>query len=66
MVDDQYEKQPWPATGIREGTSISDYDWGYLYIYADGRQAEFRIDEKPSEREILDRWGHYIRRNERE
>jgi hypothetical protein len=56
-----YEKHVWPATGIREESRVEDYDWGYLYIYSDGRLPEFQISETPSETEIRKRWGHYLR-----
>ena len=55
-----YEKCAWPTVGVREGTRVEDYDWGYLYIYPDGRPPEFRVSEKPTEQEIRDRWGHYL------
>lgn len=56
-----YEKHPWPATGIRKDSELADYDWGYLYIYGDGRPPEFRTREKPTEQEIRECWGHYLR-----
>lgn len=55
-----YEKHAWPATGIREESRVEDYDWGYLYIYSDGRLPEFLIEERPSEQEIRERWDHYL------
>lgn len=59
----EIEKHTWPATGIREDTTIEDYDWGYLYLYLypDGRLPEFRLTEKPSEPEIRARWGYYLK-----
>ena len=57
-----YEKCAWPATGIKENTAIEDYDWGYLYFYHGDRMPDFRIDEKPSNPEIRQRWGHYLSR----
>ena len=56
----EIEKCVWPAAGIRENTSIEDYDWGYLYFFEDGRLPEFSIVEKPTEKEIRERWGHYL------
>jgi hypothetical protein len=40
------EKSPWPAQGITNGTSPEDYNWGYLYLYSNGR-VEFREEERP-------------------
>lgn len=57
----EYEKHAWPATGMQEASDIGDYDWGYLYIYTDGQLPEFKVDEQPTEREIRERWGHYLR-----
>ncbi len=61
MESPRYEKVAWPATGIRDASRIEEYDWGYLYIYLDGRSPEFRLTEQPSEQEIRARWGHYLR-----
>ena len=56
-----YEKCAWPATGIREDSKLEEYDWGYLYVYTDGRLPEFRIEERPTEGEIRERWAYYLR-----
>lgn len=56
-----YEKCAWPATGIREDSKLEEYDWGYLYVYTDGRLPEFRIEERPTEEEIRERWAYYLR-----
>lgn len=56
-----YEKCAWPATGIREDSKLEEYDWGYLYVYTDGRLPEFRIEERPTEEEIRERWTYYLR-----
>ncbi|GEM_PF-2261904 len=55
-----YEKCACPATGIREDSKLEEYDWGCLYVYTDGRLPEFLTIERPSEREIRDRWGYYL------
>ena len=56
-----YEKCAWPATGIRENSKLEEYDWGYLYVYTDWRLPEFRIEERPTEGEIRERWAYYLR-----
>lgn len=60
LVTSLLEKAPWPAEGIRHGSSPKDYQWGYLYLYGDGR-AKFVLDEQPDLKEIEARWGHYFR-----
>lgn len=55
-------KEPWPAEGIREGSRIADYSWGYLHINEQG-EPHFDTDTKPTRAEILARWGHYLEDN---
>jgi hypothetical protein len=57
--EDVVEKVPWPSEGIRPGTIVEDYTWGYLYLMRTG-EAEFDDAESPTNIEIMDRWGHYL------
>jgi hypothetical protein len=51
--------EPWPAQGIKSNSSIADYDWGYLRYYSDG-QFDFDAHTRPSNQEIVERWGIYF------
>ena len=56
------KRSPWPAEGIREGSTIEDYVWGYLCIDQNGA-VSFDDSTQPTNDEILLRWGHYLREN---
>ncbi len=55
------KKEPWPAEGMKLGSSITDYHWGYLTTADDG-QFSFEADPvvPPTETAIMARWGFYL------
>lgn len=53
--------EPWPANGISEYKSIDDGEWGYL-VYKDG-QFIFDGSRRPSDDEIMSRWGDRLAMN---
>lgn len=52
-------KEPWPEKGIEHYSCIEDGEWGYLQKYP-GSDIEFNTNERPSDKEILDRWWIYF------
>jgi hypothetical protein len=57
------EKTAWPAAPIETYQSIESGEWGYLIYYKGETIPEFSNKEKPSDQEILDRWGSEIQKN---
>lgn len=56
------EKTAWPAAPIESYLSIESGEWGYLIYYKGETIPEFSNEEKPSDEEILDRWGSEIKK----
>lgn len=52
------EKTAWPEQPIDQYQNAKG-KLGYLVIYADN-SFEFRSSETPTEKEIYERWGHYL------
>lgn len=52
--------EPWPFEGIEHYKSIQDGEWGYLY-YSDETKFIFSKEVRPSDEEILKRWGKYLK-----
>lgn len=52
-------KEAWPYSGIEKYTCIEDGDWGYLVHYRT-KGLVFEPDERPTDEEILERWGSYF------
>ena len=53
------EKTAWPESPIENYETIASGNWGYLIFYTDATHA-FCAKERPSDDEILKRWGAYI------
>ena len=53
------DKTAWPESPIENYETIASGNWGYLIFYTDGSHA-FCAKERPSDDEILNRWGSYI------
>lgn len=57
-------KEAWPSQGIKQGSAIDDYTWGYLI--QDGSKFTYDDSVRPSDDEILRRWRFYLRANQNE
>lgn len=57
------EKTAWPINPI-DSYNTPVGEWGYLVIYSDNSW-EFMSHEKPTEAEILKRWGHLFASSKR-
>lgn len=55
------EKIAWPKHPIENYMEVEGNDWGYL-IFFDDKTYEF-INERPSNEEILERWGYIFKQN---
>lgn len=53
-------KEPWPDKGIKEGSSINDYNWGYMLISEKGL-FHFDLSVRPSYDEIYFVWAQYLK-----
>lgn len=53
--------EPWPADSILAYTSIGSGNWGYLNVHASNKFS-FTPDKRPSDEEILARWGKEMER----
>lgn len=53
------EKTAWPVNPI-DSYSAPVGEWGYLVFYSDSSW-EFLVDERPTDAEILKRWGGYFK-----
>lgn len=56
-------KEPWPAEPIANYECIHDGPWGYL-IHDSIEGFTFDASERPSDTDIMARWGAYLRREE--
>ncbi|MFT6904815.1 MAG: hypothetical protein ACJAS1_001469 [Oleiphilaceae bacterium] len=52
------KKEPWPKHSILDYTKISDGEWGYLIV--ENGIYSFTQEEKPSDKEIMNRWSIYL------
>jgi hypothetical protein len=57
MSDNDF-KEAWPEKPIEEYENINDGRWGYL-IHENG-QFNFDTSERPSDDEIMARWGKHF------
>ena len=55
------EKTAWPEKPIEDYETIASGNWGYLIFYTDMTH-EFSAKQRPSDEEILNRWGSYLKR----
>lgn len=56
-------REPWPANGIETYNCIEDGPWGYL-LYTVENGFEFDSSTRPTDREIIDRWGSRLKSSE--
>ena len=55
------EKIAWPKHPIEQYMDAEGNDWGYLIFFND-KTCEF-INERPSNEEIVERWGYIFKQN---
>lgn len=54
------EKTAWPKDPIEKYKKIEDGEWGYVVIYSDASH-EFIDTERPTNEEIMARWGYLFK-----
>lgn len=54
-------REAWPDQPITEYEDINSHGWGYLVFFNNG-EFEFQLEQRPSDDEIMKRWGRYLNR----
>lgn len=61
MDSSSFKGEPWPSKGISEYKNIHDGEWGYLIFKDD--QWIFDDSRRPTDAEIIERWGDRLAAN---